>query len=458
MERLKFTDQVRFVRQNMKKNKSRLFMTVLATAMGCAFLIVLASVGFGLQKSIVDKMVGDRLVTAIDVWGKETGGNMSSEMSEDDIRYLRSVEHVKAVTYRNFIRQALSRTVDGTAVFGGGAIAVDFEAETKAGFGLSAGRLPQAADEIVIGYHIREKEPEPSAAGQAASSSSQSKNEAVPVKEWIGKKMQMEVAHFVNGVEQKTSVTATIVGVTKEPTREWNKDKNIYMGEPLLQKIESITGTQFGAVQQPNPSKDEPKEGQPKSLSEPRQYNQVQIIADSAEYVKGIGEEIRSQNYLNHSIANELKQVNMVFLIMKIGLVFVGTIAVLIASIGIFNTMTMAVTERAQDIGIMKAIGAHPSAIRRIFLLESGMIGLLGTAIGITVSYVLSIAVNASLPVLIQSFLDEQVPDDFRFSHIPLLLTVIAAVISLGVAVLSGSRPAKRATKVDVLRALRRDV
>lgn len=445
---MKFTDQVRFVRQNMKKNKSRLFMTVLATAMGCAFLIVLASVGFGLQKSIVDKMVGDRLITAIDVWGKETGGKTSNEMSDEDIRYLRSVEHVKAVTYRNFIRQALSRTVDGTATTGGGAIAVDFDAETKAGFGLSAGRLPQASDEIVVGYHIREKEPEPS-----ASSSSQSKNEPDPAKDWIGKKMQMEVAHVVNGVEQKTPITATIVGVAKEPTREWNKDKNIYMGEPLLQKIESITGTQFGAVRQPSPGNDGPK-----SLSEPRQYNQVQVIASSAEQVKGIGETIRSKGYLNHSIANELKQVNMVFLIMKIGLVFVGTIAVLIASIGIFNTMTMAVTERAQDIGIMKAIGAHPTAIRRIFLLESGLIGLLGTVIGITVSYVLSIAVNAALPILIQSFLDEQVPADFRFSHIPLLLTVIAAVISLGVAVLSGSRPAKRATKVDVLRALRRDV
>lgn len=458
MERLKFTDQVRFVRQNMNKNKSRLFMTVLATAMGCAFLIVLASVGFGLQKSIVDKMIGDRLITAIDVWGKETGGKMVNEMSGDDISYLRSVNQVKAVTYRNHIRQPLIKTIDGTAIIGGGAIAVDFEAETKAGFGLSAGRLPQAADEIIIGYHIRENDSEPAASGQTASSSVQTKKEPIPAKDWIGKKMQLEVAHYVNGVEQKTPVTATIVGVTKEPTREWNKDKNIYMGEPLLQKIESITGTQFGAVQRPDAAKDEPNGRQSKSLTEPRQYNQVQVIAGSAEYVKGIGEEIRSKGYLNHSIANELNQVNMVFLIMKIGLVFVGTIAVLIASIGIFNTMTMAVTERTQDIGIMKAIGAHPSAIRRIFLLESGLIGLLGTVIGIAVSYVLSIAVNSALPILIQSFLDEQVPDDFRFSHIPLLLTVIAAVISLGVAVLSGSRPAKRATKVDVLRALRRDV
>ena len=457
---MKFSDQVRFVRQNMKKNKSRLFMTVLATAMGCAFLIVLASVGFGLQKSIVDKMIGDRVVTAIDVWGKEVGGKHVNEMTGDDLQYLRSVEHVKAVTYRNYLKQGFGMTVDGTAVpGGGGTIAVDFEAETKAGFGLSAGRLPQGADEVVIGYNIREAEATGEEQGQGASNA-ENKPKSVPAKDLIGKKLQFEVLQLVNGAEQKTPMTVTIVGVTKEPTREWKKDKSVYIGEEVLKKIESITGTQLGEVRQPE-SKDEKNQGQreqPKSPADPRQYNQVQVIADNAQNVKGIGEEIRDKGYLNHSIANELEQVNMVFLIMKIGLVFVGTIAVLIASIGIFNTMTMAVTERAQDIGIMKAIGAHPSAIRRIFLLESGFIGLFGAIIGIIVSYVLSIAVNTALPILIQSFLEEKVPADFRFSLIPPLLVVIAAVISLGVAILSGSRPAKRATKVDVLRALRRDV
>ncbi|RKN70038.1 ABC transporter permease [Paenibacillus ginsengarvi] len=456
---MKFSDQVRFVRQNMKKNKTRLFMTVLATAMGCAFLIVLASVGFGLQKSIVDKMIGDRLVTAIEVWGKETGGKMNNELTDQDIQYLRSVEHIKAVTYRNYIQQALPRTVDGQAVSGGGAIAVDFDAETKAGFALSSGRLPQAADEVVIGYNIREsRDEQPASGADSAADKSKQTQPAREAKDWIGKTMRMDVIHYVNGAEQKTPITATIVGVTEKPTREWKTDKNVYMGEPLLQKIEAITGTQFGIAEKPSETKDGEPGDKPKKPDEPRIYTQVQAIADGAQYVKAIGEQIRADGYMNHSIANELEQVNMVFLIMKIGLVFVGTIAVLIASIGIFNTMTMAVTERAQDIGIMKAIGAHPAAIRRIFLLESGLIGVLGAAIGIIVSYALSFAVNGALPLLIQSFLDEKVPADFRFSLIPPLLAVLAAVISLAVAVLSGSRPARRATKVDVLRALRRDV
>ena len=62
-----FKDQFKFVRQNLKKNKSRLFMTVLATAIGVAFLIVLASVGFGLHKSIISDMMQNQLVTQVEI-------------------------------------------------------------------------------------------------------------------------------------------------------------------------------------------------------------------------------------------------------------------------------------------------------------------------------------------------------------------------------------------------------
>lgn len=448
---MKFTDQLRFVQQNMKKNKTRLFMTVLATAMGCSFLIVLASVGFGLQKSVVDKLVGDRLVTAIDIYGIQSDKGINQIIRKENLDYLASVAHVKAVTYRNFVLQKLSPTVDGVAANNNGVVNVDFEAETKAGFGLSAGRLPQKPNEIVIGFNIRQSR-----------DNTQTNADVPPAKDWLGKTMNLEVIQLSkDGKEQKTTISATIVGISKKPSKEWLTDTMVYIGNGLLTHIESITQTQWGAVRAPVSDKEKSgqKQGaQPLGLQDPRQYNSVQVIADGANHVKAIADEIRLKGYYNHSIADELKQVNLVFLIMKIGLGFVGTIAVLIASIGIFNTMTMAVTERAQDIGIMKAIGAHPSTIRRIFLLESSMIGLLGAIIGTIVAYAISFAVNAGLPLIIKGFMKETVPDDFRFSWIPPSLAIFACIISLAVALLSGSRPAKRATRIDVLRALRRDL
>ncbi|MCD9020807.1 ABC transporter permease [Cohnella silvisoli] len=448
---MKLTDQFRFVRQNMKKNKTRLFMTVLATAMGCSFLIVLASVGFGLQKSIVDKVVGDRLVTAIDIYGIESVKDINRIIGKENLDYLRSVDHVKAVTYRNYVQQSLSPTVEGVAANNNGVINVDFDAETKAGFGLSAGRLPQNPNEIVVGFNIRESR-----------DGKQPKENTPPAKEWLGKVMNLEVQQLAeDGTKQKQTIPVTIVGISKQPSREWQTDTMVYIGNGLLTQIETFTQTQWGAIRPPKADKDnsdQPPGNQPLGLQDPRQYNSVQVIADGANHVKAIAEEIRLKGYYSHSIADELKQINLVFLIMKIGLGFVGTIAVLIASIGIFNTMTMAVTERAQDIGIMKAIGAHPSAIQRIFLLESSMIGLLGAIMGTIVAYLISFAVNAGLPIVIKGFMNENIPDDFRFSMIPPSLAIVSCLISLGVALLSGSRPARRATRIDVLRALRRDL
>ncbi|TLS50940.1 ABC transporter permease [Paenibacillus antri] len=431
---MKFSDQLAFVRQNAKKNKSRLYMTVLATAMGCAFLIVLASVGFGLQKSIVDEIVNDRLVTAIDVWGKEDVGN--EPLTDADMDYLRSVEHVETVTFRHYLQQSLTPKVDGTDLSEEGvqAIAVDFAQEGKAGFKLHAGRLPQAANEVVIGYSLKETNPE----------------------EWIGKTMELQALQYEGEKEALTPLTATIVGVKAAPTKEWEAERSIFMGLDLLDEIERITGTRLAGVLDPKLSEEEL--GWVTPIAEPRPYQSVQVIAESAERVKGIAETIREAGYYNHSIANELEQVNVMFLIMKIGLGFVGTIAVLIASIGIYNTMTMAVTERAQDIGIMKAIGAHPSTIRRLFLLESGWIGILGAVIGAVVAYGISIGVNAAMPIVIETFMEETLPEGFVFSLIPASLTAFACFVSLAVAMLSGAGPARRATRIDVLRALRRDL
>jgi len=449
---MKLGDQFRFVRQNMKKNKTRMFMTVLATAMGCAFLIVLASVGFGLQQSIVDNIVGDRLVTGIDIYSKDPSKfKEDTNLYDADIKDLQAIPNVKAVTYRNFIGQWMEPTIDGEPVTGDRTFQVDFQAEERAGFSLSAGRMPQKDNEVILGYNIRQQRDDQGVPSEYKDAS-----------EWLNKTIVLNVGYYENGVLKKKPVEAVVAGISAKPTKEWKMDQALYVGVDLLGQVESITGTQRGELPYVEEgSTPEQVEELLKQLPAPggdRNYIEVQVIAGHANDVKGISEVLREKGYFNHSIADELKQVNLMFLIMKIGLIFVGTIAVIIASIGIFNTMTMAVTERAQDIGIMKAIGAHPSVIRKIFLLESALIGIMGAVIGTIVSYGISFAVNAGLPVLIQTFMEEKVPDGFLFSVIPPYLTALACAIALGVAMLSGYRPALRATRIDVLRALRRDV
>lgn len=135
-------DQFRFVRQNMKKNKTRLFMTILATAIGCTFLIVLASVGFGLHKSIIQDVMEDSLVTEIQVHGKEMGEGNFQGIKDEDIKHFQEITGVKAVTRRQSLQQSpIFKTEDYTAQ--SEAVSAFFPEEVKAGFELSEGRLPE---------------------------------------------------------------------------------------------------------------------------------------------------------------------------------------------------------------------------------------------------------------------------------------------------------------------------
>jgi acetoin utilization transport system permease protein len=451
---MKLRDQFRFVQQNMKKNRTRVFMTILATAMGCAFLIVLASVGFGLQKSVVKEITEGGIVTQIDVYGQETGDENGYRSLEDkDVQAFKKLEGVKAVTTRKMLQQEGTYSI-GNYQLSTQTVVADFPSEKKAGFELAEGRLPAGKDEVVAGYHFPlNLAIKGESKKEWFDEKGQLKEEFRFTGELIGEKVNLTVQKLEGGKQIEKIIPVTIVGVTKKPTKEWQEDRSVYISEDILKEIEAFTGTPKGIVLDSNGEVDLTQLEANRNT-----FDDVKIHAKNMEGVQVIADKLKEEKYATYSVVNELKQVNLMFAIAKVGLIFIGTIAILIASIGIYNTMTMAVTERAPDIGIMKAIGATPRTIKRIFLLESSYIGLIGALIGTLVSYGISYAVNFAIPLIIKQAFGEETPPDLIFSDIPLSLPIICMVICLGVTILSGLRPAQRATKVDVLKAMRREV
>ncbi|OZM56270.1 metabolite permease [Lottiidibacillus patelloidae] len=439
---MRFKDQFNFVRQNMKKNRSRIFMTVLATAMGCAFLIVLASVGFGLHKSVVTEVTERRAVTEISVHGKQGDDDIYYSITDEDIEYFESLEDVKAVTRRKSIPYHTEVVVDEFKGYTNSIVA-HMPSELKSGFELSAGRLPEKENEIIVGYNFIEQSLRPSDLSEDTNPYDENGNLKDDYKyngDLIGKDVIMLVyTSDETGNRQELSFPLTIVGIGAEPTRNWMHDINVYISE---EKYIEINGAIF--------EKD--------TLEDDRPYNEVNIYAKNLGAVEDLTEQLEEKGYGVWSVVSELKEINIMFTIVKVGLLFIGTIAILIASIGIYNTMTMAVTERAPDIGIMKAIGANPKTIKNIFLIESSYIGLLGAIFGTIIAYVISFVVNFGLPFVIKSAFGATPPEELMFSYIPWTLPMICIVICLSVTILSGLRPAKRATKVDVLKAMRREI
>jgi acetoin utilization transport system permease protein len=448
---MRLKDQFQFVRQNMKKNRTRMFMTILATAMSVAFLIVLASVGFGLHKSIVKETLERRIVTEIEVPGKEEPNTGFRQLTDEDISYFEEIDDVKAVTRRKNLQNYMFEVDEHQT--NAQAVVAHMPSETKAGLELSEGRLPKAENEVVVGYHfVEELRPDRELSEELYDEKGKIKEEFRYKGELIGKKITMDVVKFEDGKETKEPLEVTVVGIRQKPTKEWVYDSIVFVSEGVLKQVEEFTGTPRGMMKDPN----NPDMKLPDIAAD--QYDQVNIYAANMEAVKDITAQLEVNNYPSYSVINELKDVNVMFTIVKAGLIFIGTIAIIIASIGIYNTMTMAVTERAPDIGIMKAIGANPKTIKKIFLLESSYIGLVGAAIGTLVAYAISFIVNFGLPLIIKQAFGEEPPEGLIFSHIPYTLPVISFIICYLVTILSGLRPAQRATKVDVLQAMRREV
>lgn len=103
---MRFKDQVHFIRRNMKKNRLRVFMTILATTMACAFLVVLSSVGFGIQKTITDMTMSQQVVTKVSVMGKE--GDKPIKKAD-----LEKYDHVRSVVERTQVSLRFPRNCCG---------------------------------------------------------------------------------------------------------------------------------------------------------------------------------------------------------------------------------------------------------------------------------------------------------------------------------------------------------
>src|SRR5216683_2186229 len=156
--------------------------------------------------------------------------------------------------------------------------------------------------------------------------------------------------------------------------------------------------------------------------------------------------------FQTETLLARVKQIREAFLIMDLVLTAVGTVALIVAGLGIINTLLMAVLERYREIGTYKALGASDGDIRVIFLAEAGLVGLLGGLGGLAlarlVSWLIEIAVNAYAKN--QGF-DEPIMA-FAF---PFYLLAGAVLFALAVSLISGVYPASRAARVDPIQALR---
>jgi ABC-type lipoprotein release transport system permease subunit len=189
-------------------------------------------------------------------------------------------------------------------------------------------------------------------------------------------------------------------------------------------------------------------------LIETEGYDQVTLRAASINDARNLVTQIRGEGFEVQSLETILDLANQVFTVINVMLSSVGGLALLVASLGIVNTMIMSIYERTREIGTLKAIGASRGDIRRLFMLEAGMIGLLGGLIGLLSGWALGLLLNRIILWYIER---EQLPVRGTFFVVTPTLALVAVGFAILVGIVAGLYPANRAAKLDPLTALRHE-
>lgn len=181
-------------------------------------------------------------------------------------------------------------------------------------------------------------------------------------------------------------------------------------------------------------------------------YETIWISVDDIKYVKEVQDKLKADGYGCYSLADSLDSMQETSNMLQLILGGIGAVSLLISAIGIANTMIMSIYERTKEIGVMKVLGCLVTDIRKLFLFEASIIGFIGGVLGVGLSYLISYVLNKYAPQ-IGSALDMGTGNEI--SVIPLWLALLAIGFAIGIGIISGFYPAKRATKIRALEAMK---
>jgi len=180
-------------------------------------------------------------------------------------------------------------------------------------------------------------------------------------------------------------------------------------------------------------------------------YNLIIVRAKASGQVQKVEDAVRKMGFIAFSIQDAMRSMRQGFAIFDLFLGVFGSLALAVASIGIVNTLVMAILERRREIGIMKAIGASDADVKRVFFAEAGAMGVLGGAIGVMLGWLIGRIIAAGTNI----YLARQGAPQVDVWYVAWWLVAGAIGFSLMVSLLAGWYPASRAARLDPVEALR---
>ena len=447
-------DMIRVCLKNMLRRKSRTMLTVLGVVIGCCSIVIMISIGIGMkesQRALLEQM-GD--LTIISVY-PPSSGSAKKKLDQKAVQKFGRFPGVTAVSPKLSPDDVTIRFYAGGdrryAAAYASVAGMDRDALTQLGFALESGSPLDSGDtSALVGQYFAygfmdTRKPEGSNMVDLYSMYQDDGTVGEPPAAYfdpLETPVTMEIS--AGGDEKKvTAITLNVTGKMKE---------NYSKGEETSQGVIMDRTALAALIAKARADANLPA-GKGKSFASVLvKVKDIQQVEDVEKRINQMGFQTSSMESIRKPMEQEARQKQML-------LGGMGAVSLLVAAIGITNTMIMSISERTREIGVMKSLGCYVNDIRGMFLMEAGAIGLVGGIIGAAVSALASVVMNvasAKIPILSPAdLLAVLTAPGGRMSVIPLWLIGFAVVFSIFIGLGSGYYPANKAVRISALEAIK---
>ena len=180
-------------------------------------------------------------------------------------------------------------------------------------------------------------------------------------------------------------------------------------------------------------------------------YQSLTVRVKSPALVKDVEDAIKPMGFATYSLLDATSNLRQVFAVFDLLMGIFGSLALIVASLGIINTLVMAILERRREIGVLKALGAADGDIRKLFFVEAGVMGLIGGLLGVAIGWMIGFGMNFAT----NTYLRRQSLPPLKVSSVPWWMVAAAIAFSIAVSLAAGLYPASRAARLNPVEALR---
>lgn len=453
---MKLSDLLLMSISNLWKRKLRTVLTVLGVVIGITSIVVMMALGNGLKESMMESISNYSSITQITVnsgrsWNSD--GKQQEEKRLDDalVQELSSMEHVVGV-YPKLTISVLAKS--GKYMSWMNLCGMTQEGLASLKLPVGQGELPKEGGELTLFY-----------GSSVLTDFYIEKTGTYPYweKQEVPDIDLMESPIFIifdtdAYWSSKNSGSDPNTPVTKAPKKYLVKTSGVMEGEPgdwtmnssnVYCDMEALK-VQLKRVFKKNPIPGQPTRKNGKPYNE-LFYTELVVQVDEMENVQALTTLLQDQGYNAYSdaewIQSQTEQMNTIQLVLGA----IGAVSLLVAAIGITNTMMMSIYERTKEIGVMKVLGCDIRNIQALFLMEAGFIGFIGGIVGIIFSYGLSIAINSLLGA------SQVMGMTGDICRIPGWLPLLAVLFAIVIGMIAGFLPSLRAMRLSPLAAIRNE-